>query len=281
MNYKIIADSCCDYIIGEDTLPLLQRVPLDIELGGRRYTDNSDLDTLALLKDMKNNSEPPKSACPPPEEYVDAFAGEETDIYVVTLSGNLSGSYNSAVLAKDIYNEEKGGKNIHIFDSKSAAAGEVAICLKIKELADSGKSFTEVVSATEKFISELTTMFVLEDLEVLRKNGRLSHLQVIITGALKIRLIMGGRPDGTIGKRGQAFTMQQALDKMVNMIVEQSKKIDCSIRNLVITHCNCPERAVLLMNDILKKCKFMGHKICQAGGVSTMYANNGGIVVSF
>lgn len=281
MNYKIISDSCCDHQTDGSRLSQIHRVPLDITLDERSYPDDESLDVNELLKDMKGSPNPPRSSCPSPEKFIESFEGEERDIYVVTLSDKLSGSYNSAVLAKKIYSEEKSGKNIHVFNTRSASAGQVAVCLKIKELAESGKSFGQVVAETESFINGLTTFFVLEDLEVLRKNGRLSNIQAMITGALKIKLIMSGRPDGTIAKKGQAFSMQQALDKMVGMIAEQTKKIDCTVRNLVITHCNCPERAAALRDAVLKKCRFMSDVVCRAGGISTIYANSGGIVVSF
>jgi fatty acid-binding protein DegV len=125
------------------------------------------------------------------------------------------------------------------------------------------------------------TFFVLEDLSVFQKSGRLSHLQAIITNTLRIRLIMGGTADGTICKLGQALSMESALKKMTGLIQEKCKTANISGKTLVITHCNCPERAEFVKKLILQQCRFLKSVICRAGGISTIYANDGGIIVSF
>lgn len=281
MNYKIIGDSCCDYSEYSSGLSWLKRIPLTISLKGKQFIDNEELDCLGLISEMKMSLEPPKSACPSPGLYLEAFEGNFKDVYVVTLSAKLSGSYNSAMVAKKMYLEHNKNKNIYVFNSKSAAAGQVAICLKIKELADKGLSFEEVVIEVEKFIQEMTTLFVLEDLDVLRKNGRLTHLQSIITGTLKIKMVMAGESDGTIGVRGKAITTSGALKKMVDIIKKKCEDAQLKERLLVITHCNCLEKANKLKEQIMSFDTFKEAVICRAGGISTIYANSGGIIVSF
>ena len=117
---------------------------------------------------------------------------------MVTLSALLSGSHNSAVQARVLLEEEEPERNVHVFNSCSASSGEVLTALKIRELASSGMPFKKVVREVEQYICQMQTLFVLESLENLRKNGRLTKLQAVVTGALRIKLLMGATPQGEI-----------------------------------------------------------------------------------
>ena len=276
-NYIIIGDSCCDYR-DDGSLDFITRVPLTIQLGEKSYVDDETLDCDALISDMAASKDAPKSACPSPGAFMEAV-GDHTEAYIVTLSGEVSGTYNSAVMAANMLLEDKPELKIHVFNSHSAAAGEIAICCKIKELLENGLSFEEVVEKTEDYICRFTTFFVLETLDVFRKNGRLSHLQSIATAALKLRLIMGADENGAIVMRGKALTMRRALDGMVNQIKEHC---ETGHEILYITHCACLERAEALRENILKICPFIKDiVICRAGGISTIYANAGGVIVAY
>jgi len=280
VSFKVIGDSGCDYTesIG---LEWLMRVPLTIELDGDRHTDDDKLDRAALLAAISRSDGVPKTACPSPEEYLNSFACGVDDLYVVTLSSELSGSYNSAALAAGMAKERFPGKNIHIFNSLSAAAGETAVSMKVYELAVSGLSFADVVAAGEDYIRNLTTVFVLEDLSTLRKNGRLSHVQAIVTAALKIKLVMRATAQGTIAVSAKALTSQRAIRAMTDFIREKCQVASLADRVLVITHCNCLDKARAVCAAILKNCNFRDSVICSAGGISTVYASDGGIVVGF
>ena len=140
-------------------------------------------------------------------------------------------SHNSAEQARVLLEEDEPGVNVHVFNSCSAAAGEVLVALKIRELAQSGMPFKKVVREVEQYIYQMQTMFVLETLENLRKNGRLTKLQAVVTGALKIKLFMGATPEGEICKLGQALSMKQALSKLVDKIASDPNHVG---RTLVI-----------------------------------------------
>jgi len=281
LNYKIITDSCCD-IPEEKAQNWLTRIPLYVNLGEKTIIDDEDLDTAVLLEEIAASKVGPKSACPAPGTFVAHFEGPEQDIYLITISKEISGTYNSALQGAMLYREEHPEKNIHVFNSKTACAGQVLICERVRELAESGLSFEEVVAQTERFISEAETMFVLEDLEILRKSGRMSVLQSAITGTLKIKLVMGGTREGTIAKVTQALSVTQALNKMVNIISEKAKKArEGKIPRLVISHCFAKERAEYVRDKLKTSCTVAETIICKSGGIGTMYANRGGIVVSF
>ena len=209
---------------------------------------------------------------------MEAYLGEAEHVYVVTLSGKLSGSYNSAELAKKLYLEEHMAKQIHVFDSCSASIGETLIAEKIQESEEAGKSFEEVVAETEKYIKDQQTFFVLETLETLRKNGRLSNLKAWVAGALNIKPVMGSTEEGSICQLGQARGMNKALDKMIQDVIAKTKNSENRV--LAISHCNCPERAKAVKEKIEKIAKFKKIIVTDTAGVSTMYANDGGVIIA-
>ena len=248
-------------------------------MDGCRIVDDATFDQADFLKKVKESPAGPKSCCPSPESYLSHYQGEEEHIYVVTLSKELSGSYNSAELAKKLYVEENGadGKKIYVFNSRSASVGETLIGMKVKECEDGGLSFEETVSQVEAYIDEQHTYFVLETLETLRKNGRLSNIKAFVANALNIKPVMASTPEGTICQLGQARGMNKALKKMVEelaaRITDSEKKI------LAISHCNCPQRAELVKEEALKLAKFRDVFIVDTAGISSMYANDGGIIM--
>lgn len=278
MSYKIIVDSCGELFDDMKADGRFQSVPLELEVDGYHVVDDASFDQLEFIHRVKESKHSPKSSCPSPQRYVEAYLGEAEHVYVVTLSGKLSGSYNSAELAKKLYLEEHKEKQIHVFDSCSASIGETLIAEKIQELEEAGKSFEEVVAETEKYIKGQQTFFVLETLDTLRKNGRLSNLKAWVAGALNIKPVMGSTPEGTICQLGQARGMAKALDYMVNDIIKKTK--ECEKKILSIAHCNCPERARLVKEKLEKLAKFKDIRIVDTAGVSTMYANNGGVIVA-
>lgn len=278
MSFKIVCDSCTDLSEELKKNSNFVSVPLILHLDDRDYIDDETFNQKEFLATMKASSNCPKSSCPSPEAFMKYFDTAE-DIYIVTLSSQLSGSYNSASLAKELYLEEHSNKNIAVIDSKSASVGQTLIALKIEELAKSGKNFDEVVAAASDFRDELGTKFVLESLDNLRKNGRLSALKAIIASALNIKPIMGSTKEGTIMKVDQARGMKKALIAMAEIIAKEVKHSEKKI--LGIAHCNCPERAELVKNEIQKLVRFKEVLIVDTAGVSSLYANDGGVIVCY
>ena len=279
MGFKIVVDSCCDLTGQMLKDPHFVKVPLTIRSNGSSFIDNETFDQADLLWAMKQSDDAPATACPSPQSYLDAYQGpEEEDVYVVTLSALLSGSHNSAEQAKLLMEEDHPNKNVYVFNSCSASSGEVLVALKVRELAESGAPFKHVVREVEQFIYQMQTMFVLETLENLRKNGRLTRLQSVITGALKIKLLMGATPEGEICKLGQTLSMKQALSKMVDHMANDPAHAG---RVLAICHCNCLDRAFQVKAMAEQRCKFAPILILEAGGITSVYANDGGIVTAY
>lgn len=207
-----------------------------------------------------------------------AYDCEAEYIYAVTLSSELSGSYNSALLGKNLLLEDHPEKKIHVFNSRSASIGQTLIAAKIQECEEAGMSFEEVVSTVDRYIEGQHTFFVLENLDTLRKNGRLSKAKALVASALKIKPVMGSTDEGTICQLDQARGMNRAMIKMVEQVI--AKTPDSADKVLAISHCNCPARAQVLKEAFEERMKLAKIIVLDTAGVSSMYANDGGVIVA-
>ncbi len=277
MSYKIVVDSCCDLPVEYRKNPKFEVVPLILEIDGNVIVDDDTFDQADYLAKVAASENCAKTACPSPELYMNAYDCDADDVYVVTLSSKLSGSYNSALLGKDLFHEEKGDKNIHIIDSLSACCGEANIALKAMELAESGLPFNEVVIEVEKYRDEMATYFVLDSLDTLRKNGRLTGMKALVATTLNIKPVCIGAK-GEIMQKSQGIGIRKALVKMTDIVASEIENPE--EKRLMITHVNCYERACVVRDLILKKVPFKEALIVDAAGVSTTYAGDGGIVVT-
>lgn len=278
MSYKIVVDSCGELTPEQKADTHFASAALELDVDDYHVVDDESFDQKEFLRQVKESPNCPKSTCPSPERYMTAFEGEAENVYAVTLSSQLSGSYNSAELGKKLYLEEKQKKNIHVFDSKSASIGETLIAMKIQECEEAGMEFAKVVEEVDRFIESQNTFFVLETLDTLRKNGRLSNLKAFVAGALNIKPVMGSTSEGAICQLNQARGMNKALEKMVQEVLSRTKQ--CEERILAISHCNCPQRALLVKEKLEKAAKFKDILILDTAGISSLYAGDGGVIIA-
>lgn len=277
--YKIVIDSCGELTGKLKTDGHFCNVALELEVDGVRIRDDETFDQQDFLRRVKESPTGPKSSCPSPDEYMEKFQGDADHIYVVTLSSQLSGSYNSAVLAMNLYKEEHGEeKQIYVFNSRSASVGQTLIGIKVQELEEAGCTFDEIVEKTEAYIATMNTVFVLESLETLRKAGRLSGLKAMVANTLNIKPVMGATEEGTIIQFGQARGMKKALAKLVDEAMVRTP--DPENRVLAISHCNCPDRAEFVKGCFEQEAKFKEIVVVDTAGISSMYANDGGIIIA-
>lgn len=277
MSYKIIGDSCLDLTEDLKRDPHFQTIPLTLQVDDTQVIDDETFDQKRFLELVKASPNCPKTACPSPETFKKAYECEADDIYVITLSSHLSGTYNSAEVGRRLYEEEHGPKNIKVIDSWSASAGELNIALYIAGLCEAGESFEEVCRKTEQFKSEMKTYFVLESLDALRKNGRLTGLQAFFATTLNIKPVMGA-VEGVIIKEDQARGINKALTKMCDYARKNIKEPEG--KTAVVAHCNNRERAEFVKEELLKRIPFQKVVITDTAGVATVYASDGGVVLA-
>lgn len=277
MSYKVIVDSCGEFTPEMNEDERFQHVSLGIQIEDTHLTDDEKLDQKDLLKRIAESAQCAKSSCPSPEKYMESYHCEAERIYVVTLSSELSGSYNSAVLGKNLYEEEYGEKDIYVFNSRSASVGETLIACKIQECEEAGMDFETVIQNVEQYIETQHTYFVLENLDTLRKNGRLTGIKSLVAGALNIKPVMGSTPEGTICQLDKARGMKKALVKMADCVAADVTNAGEKI--LAIAHCNCEERALEVQRMLKERFAVKSSFIVDTSGISTVYANDGGIIV--
>ena len=278
MSYKVIVDSCGELTAEMKASGRFETASLGLEVGDCHIIDDESFNQAEFLKNVAECPTCPKSSCPSPETFMEGYHCDAEHVYAVTLSSELSGSYNSAVLGKNLYEEEYGEKDIYVFNSKSASVGQTLIGMKIAQCEERGMTFKEVIAAVEAYIEEQHTYFVLENLDTLRKNGRLTGIKSLMASALNIKPVMGSTPEGTICQLGQARGVKKAIAKMAEHIVADGKNTENKV--LAIAHCNCPERAREIERMILDKIKVKDSFIVETGGISTMYANDGGVIIA-
>ena len=277
MSYKIVVDSCCELPEELNNDSRFEHAPLELIVGDYTISDDENFDQLDFIRRVAETPTCPKSACPSPERYMNAYNCDADHVYCITLSGKLSGSYNSAVLATELYKETYGDKKIHVFDSESASVGETQLALQIMKLEEKGLSFEEIVEKVTEYRDNVHTYFVLNNIETLRKNGRLSGLKALVASTLNIKPILAG-DKGNIVQKGQGIGIKKALAKMVDIICNEVKNTENRI--LIISQCNAPERAESVKEMILARQKYAQVMILAMRGTSTMYANDGGIIVT-
>ena len=278
MSYKIVVDSCCELPDQFRKDPRFEIVPLGLEVGDYRIMDDENFDQELFLKKVAECPVCPRSSCPSPERYMQACETEADHVYIVTLSSNLSGSHNSALLGKNLCQEKHGEKQIHVVDSRSASRGETQIAMKAMELEEQGLPFETIVERLEAFRSGMHTYFVLDNLETLRKNGRLTGVKALVASTLNIKPVMAGTREGTIEQIGQGIGIRKALQKLADAVAKSAQQSQEKV--LMITHCNNRERAEYVKDLILEKIRVKDVLVMDTAGISSMYANDGGVIVT-
>lgn len=281
---NIIVDSCCDL----STKELRERTdttvaPLTITIDGKDYVDDGSVHIPSFVDAMKASSAPCRSACPSPEYYCDLIRRAAGDSFIITLSSHLSGSFNAAMLGKSMAEEDHDHPHrIHVFDSESASAGETYLALMLRDLIEAGKNFEEIVETVEEKIRGLHTLFVLDSLDNLVKNGRVSKAVGMIAGLLSIRLVMSDDGHGSIKQLAKARGIKNALSQMVEVCRKHTQDLAAGSQRLVLSYCNCKERAQQVAQMIHEKCPAIGEIVMtETSALSSMYAYDGGVVIAY
>jgi len=278
MNAKIVVDSCCDLNEEIKERYNILTAPLSIDIGDKKFIDDKNLNRKELLNAMRESNEVPKTASPSPEAFLRFYEKADT-VFVVTLSKELSSTYQNAVLAKQLLMDKTEDKFVHIFNSFSAASGETMIAVKLGELIESGLEREKIIEKMDEYIAEMQTLFVLDSLDNLIKAGRMNKVKGKIASFFNIKPILAGTDEGTITLLDKARGSKKAIKKLVDKIGEKGKNLEEKI--LGISHCNAIEKANYIKKEAFKRYNFRDVIIVDTAGISTVYANEGGIVIAF
>ena len=275
---RIIADSGCDLTDKIQQKLNLTLVPLTITVGNRHFKDDETLNVDEMLTEIDNTTDVPRSACPSPQDFMNAFI-EKGSVFVITITAALSGTYNSAVLAKELFLQEQQDKFIHIFDSKGSSVKETLIAMKINELILNGKSENEIVLEVEQYITKMKYFFQLGSLDIMIKNGRISKLKGMIAGVLNIKPILYATPNGEAELFENVRSEKKSIQRLAEIVGEHCT--DFSDRILGISHCYAPEKAELLKKEIESRYNFKEVFIVPTKGLCSLYVAKGGVTIAF
>lgn len=272
MNYKIVSDSSSNLLQGTQWY---QSVPLKI-LGQQEYIDDGSQDIAEMVHHLKHFKGKSSSSCPNVSDWLDAFEGHQC-IFAVTITQRLSGSYNAAVQAANTYREENPDARIYVIDSMAAGPEMAMIVDKIRTLMDQGLDPDQVMEQVKDYQGHLYTLFCLESLTNLARNGRVNPTVAKLAGVLGIR-VCGEAQQGQIVPIHKARGAKKALNTLVEMIVERGFQDGCLLR---VAHCFAPETAQALGDAILEKFPNARFQMETTGVLCSYYAEQGGLMIGF
>lgn len=277
MAYQILMDSCGDRTVDMKRDDRISLVPLRLQIDDREYIDDGGLDIRKLLLSIEQSTDIPRSSCPSPMEYQQKIDWGSERIYLISISGELSGSYNSASLAVKQISQTKA--DICLINSRSASAGQTLLALFIQDWERQGSSFHEITKKIAERKEKMKTRFVLEDLTMLERNGRLTGFKAKLAGALHICPVLAATQEGTICQTGQVRGMNRGIAKLFHQVVEDDKEY--MWERMVISHCCNEEMAIELKTKLKKEFPERMIQIASTGGISSLYAGRGGIIVAY
>lgn len=273
-NMKIVADSSAN-ILSLKTVPFAS-APLKVITADREFTDDDGLDVDAMVSWFDGYKGKSKTSCPNPADWLDAF-GDADDVFCVTITSGLSGSYNAACIAKQMYEAEKEGRRVHVIDSLSAGPELALIVEKLEECISQGMSYGEICETIDAYTQKTGLLFMLESLKNFAANGRVSPAVAKLAGLLGIRIVGRASDQGTLEPmdkcRGQA--------RSLSAILAHLKENGLCAGKVRIAHCK-NEAAALELKEMLQQ-QFpqtdVGIHCCR--GLCSYYAEKGGLLVGF
>ena len=272
---KIITDGSCD--LSHEVLNKfnINVVPLGVSFGEEHYTAGVDIDNKEFYAKMKDSKELPITFCPSPENFCKEYQCEEDKIIVIALSSKLSGTYNSASLARDLYLSEHKEKDIRVIDSMTGSIGAGLLLIKAAKMISDGKDIDEIVEAIENLKEKFSFYGTLETLENAIKGGRINPLAGKIIGALNFKAIVQIK-DGVVKPIDKARGESNSIKKVANYITSSIE--DTKDKILCLMHANCPEKAHKLLSIIEKTHKFDEVYISEVGPVMGTYTSEGAVL---
>ncbi len=277
-NIKLITDGSCDLSQEIIEKGKVEIVDVMVSFDDKSYSTRTDITIPQFYEMMRDYKELPKTSCPSPNQFLDAFDCEEDNIIVLCLTSKLSGIYNSAVLAKNMYEEEYGNKKrIEIIDSTTGSIGQALLVSKVADMINEDKDMDEIINTIEKLKNELVFYGALHTLENAIKGGRINAIAGKIIGALNLKAIIH-IADGLVKPIDKARGDKNSINKVIDYIKDNMDKT--SKTKLAIGHANCPEKALKIKEVLENYHKFEEVHIMEVGPSMGVYTSEGAVLVS-
>lgn len=273
-DIKIVADSSAD-MLDLEGVPFAA-APLKIITAQKEYVDDRDLDVLEMATFLQNYKGRSSTSCPNASDYLECF-GDAKWVFCVTITATLSGSFNAARMAKEIYENEHPDRKVFVLNSLTAGPEIRLIVEKIRDEVLSGKDFDEVTESVNKYAEKTGLLFVLESLKNLANNGRVSPLVAKMAGILGIRMVGKASVKGDLEPLNKCRGEKKAL----SAVVEHLSALGLKNGRVVITHCHNEHAAQELKNQINKSIISANVEIAKCGGLCSFYAEKGGLLIGF
>ncbi len=273
MKFKIVADSAAD-MLTLDAVPF-SSVPLKINTSEKEYVDIAGLDVDGMVADMLKYKGKSGTACPGPGEWIESFEDAE-NVFCVTITSRLSGSYNAACVAKAEYEKNHPGRNVFIIDSLSAGSEMWLLVEKLRDLILAGKEYEEICQSIMAYKERTHMVFSLESIKNLANNGRVNPAIAKIIGMLGIRMV-------GIAKEGQLHLLDKSRGekRAISDVVKNMKELGYAGGNVLIHHCQNETAAQVLREQLLKLYANATIRIGKTRGLCSFYAEKGGLMVGF
>lgn len=273
MSIKVVSDSSSNVFAVEGLH--YATVPMKV-IAAKEYIDTPELDLQGMVTDLQNHKGKSGSSCPNVQEWLDAF-GTGDDIFALTISKNLSGSYNAAKSATEEYVEVNPGKKAFVFDSLAAGPQQIMIAEKIKELINAGYDYETIKEKTLEYHNHTHILFCLESLTNLARNGRVSPAVAKIAGVLGMRVV-GDVKGGQITPVHKPRGHKKAMQTLVEMLEERGLYDGALIR---IAHCFGESQANDLKALVQEKYPNVRFIIEPTTALCSFYAEAGGLMIGF
>lgn len=279
MTWNIVSDSSCDLRMSavESSHVRFETVPLRIQVGEREFLDNDDLVIPDLLDAMAQEKTASSTACPSPAAFARAFENGDATV-CFTISSNLSGTYNAAMLARDMVLEAHPEKRVCVIDSKATAGAMVLLIRRAQQLMEADGDFEDICNQLRIYQAALRTAFTLECYDNLIKNGRMRPLVGNLLKTLGIHIIADATPQGTIHVAGKAKGETKTY-RTLTALMRQSK--DCTGAEVVISHCENLAGALKLKQQILEELPVKSVDILSCRGLTSFYAMEKGLILGY
>ncbi len=276
MKWNIVCDSSCDLnSVKEDNIGF-QKVPFIISSGDRDFIDDGSISISEMMNCVEAEKTITHTSCPAPGSWHSKLKKGEYNI-VVTISKELSGSYNSAMIAKSMFLEEHPHEHIEVINTNGTSGIAVLLVKEIVRLIEQGNDYDRVIECASDYVKREKVIFSLCSFDNLIKNGRINK----ITGTIASKLGFWGMGIGDSNGKIQMIGKVRGINAMIRRIVEDMEQRGMPQSCIAISHCLNASLAEKLRDVLIEKWRNIEIVISETSGLNSYYAERSGIIVGY